>query len=500
MGTKIATIHYLWKYYDKKGLHSMKKSILLSIAAALITVGANAQSYAHYYKNLPVEIEQVKDVIIPDHRVNVVDFGAVADGETLCTEAFAKAVKYLSQNGGGHLDVPGGTYLTGPIQLKSNIDLHLIDGATILFSTDKTLFIPKKGSNALAGVYASKAQNVCISGNGTLDGQGQYWRPVKKSKVSASEWEELLAMGGTLNKKGDIWMPYNLNNGIPSIGGSAEKQEDMRNHLVQFTDCQNVMVKGVKLFNSPKFHLVPTRCKNLIVDGITVECPWNAQNGDAIDPGNVQTALIVGCTISCGDDGICMKGGIAEKGVQAGPNSDFLIQDNTVYRAHGGFVIGSEFSGGMHRLIVRNCHFQGTDIGLRFKSAPGRGGTCSDIYCYDITMKDIVDEAILFQTSYADKGAVMSATAGDDKSSFFPDFCNFTIRNVKVDGAHTAMFIEGIEGYPVHDITLENVVFKNCVKGLDLKHAQNINLIKTRIESEKGDTIDKESVSLHIKK
>ena len=452
-----------------------------------------AKDYSHYYKNLPVEIKQVTPVVVPDTRVSITDFGGVADGKTLNTEAFKKAIKALVKQGGGHLDVPAGTWLTGPIELKSNIDLHIEKGATILMSTDKTLYRRDGNKKCDAGIRASKVENVCITGQGTIDGQGQYWRPVKKIKTTDEEWAWCINLGGTLNEKGDLWLPYNLNNGIPSLGETAEEQEAMRNHLVQITDSKNVLMEGVTLLNSPKFHFVPTRCQNLIIDGVTVECPWNAQNGDAIDPGNVQTALIVGCTISCGDDGICMKGGVGEAGVKAGPNCDFLIQDNTVYRAHGGFVIGSEFCGGMHRLIVRNCRFEGTDIGLRFKSAPGRGGTCSDIYCYDIEMKDIVNEAILFQTSYADQGAVLSATAGDDKSKFFPDFCNVSISNVKVNGAKTAMKIGGMPGYPVHDISLTNVKMKNCTNGLILKYAENITLRKTKIKAKNPNDIDPET-------
>lgn len=456
-----------------------------------------AQSYDHYYSNLPVELEKVKDVVVPDYRVNVMDFGAEPGGAFLNDEAFSKAIEHLKEQGGGHLDVPAGTFLCAPICLYSNMDLHLMEGARLLFTTDKTLYLEKGRSKAKACIYARRAQNVCVTGKGVVDGQGQYWRPVKKSKVSPQEWDSLLAMGGVVSK--DIWMPFGINiDGapVPVIGKDANAQESLRNHLLQFEDCEGVLVKDVTLFNSPKFHLVPSRCRNLIVDGITVECPWNAQNGDAIDPGNVQTALIVGCSISCGDDGICMKGGVGQKGVECGPNSDFLIQDNVVYRAHGGFVIGSEFSGGMHRLVVRNCRFEGTDIGLRFKSAPGRGGTCSHIYCYDIEMKDILNEAILFQTSYADKGAVFSATAGDDKSAFFPDFCNVTISNVSVDGAKTALFIDGIPGFPVHDITLDNVIMRNCQKGLVLKNAKDITLRNVLIQSKKGDTIDAESCTV----
>lgn len=463
--------------------------LLNTIAALMLTaMTAMAQDYSQYYTDLPVEIKQVEAVTVPDNNVSLTDFGGVADGKTLNTDAFKKAISALVKQGGGHLNVPAGTWLTGPIVLKSNIDLHLEKNATILFSTDKTLFLNDDKTKCVPMIKASKVENVCITGEGTIDGQGEYWRPVKKVKTTPKEWEHYLSMGGTL--KDEMWFPFDMNNGIPNIANTPENQEKMRSHLVNITDSKNVLVQGVKLLNSPKFHFVPTRCQNLIIDGITVECPWNAQNGDAIDPGNVQTALIVNNTISCGDDGICMKGGVGEAGVKAGPNSDFLIQNNTVYKAHGGFVIGSEFCAGMFRIIVRNCKFEGTEVGLRFKSAPGRGGTCGDIYCYDIEMKDIEKEAIIYETGYADKGAVVSATANDDRSKFFPDFCNMNIYNVKVDGAKTAMKISGLNGWPVHDITLNNVFMTNCQKGLDFKNAKNISMTNVLISSKSKDKID----------
>ena len=127
--------------------------------------------------------------------------------------------------------------------------------------------------------------------------------------------------------------------------------------------------KGVTLLNSLNFHIIPTRCRMWSIDGITVKCPWNAQNGDAIDISSCRDVLIVNNVIDAGDDGICMKGGAGAAGVAAGPCENINIQDNTVYHAHGGFVIGSEFSGGMKNIVVRNNTFQGTDTGLRFKSA-----------------------------------------------------------------------------------------------------------------------------------
>ena len=488
------------------------KKLFLSALMMGAALSLSAQSkYDHYYTDLPIEIEHVQEIKFPATALNIAMFGAVPDGKTDCTEAFAAAIDSISRMGGGHVIVPRGVWKTGPIVLKSNIDLHLKKGATILGSENKELYVqkndPRDGSkkcNAL--IRATKCENVGVTGKGVIDGQGFIWRPIKEKKVVRDGglkevWDEALALGGTLkqdDKTYRIWYPFNLNPelGIPNIAATPEIQEKMRPTLVNIIDSKNVLIEGVTLRNSPKLHLVPTRIQNLIIENVTIDCPWWAQNGDAIDPGNVQVALIAGCHVSCGDDGLCMKGGAGQKGVDAGPQRDFLITNDTVYRAHGGFVIGSEYSGGMQRIIVKDCMFDGTDIGCRFKSAPGRGGWCEDIYCYNITMKDIRESAFLFQSGYADRAAGgRGATDSDDKSKFFPEWSNFTFRNITSVNAQKAVTMEGMKGLPVHNILFdgvnwyatregmtidfaEDITFQNCImtpqKENSLKHTKNI--------------------------
>ena len=464
------------------------KKIILSIVALSVSLMMTAETkYSHYYQNLPCAVEEVQEVVIPDYAVTLTDFGAVGDGQTDCSEAFAQALKHLKKQGGGHLIVPNGTWLTGPIKLISNLDLHLEPQATILFSPNKELYVQKNdtlrdGSKKChACVYGSKLENVAITGYGTLDGQGIYWRPIKQKKVTEEIWNEVQEMGGVLRPDGNsknwkIWYPFNLKKkyGIPNIANDPIIQEKMRPHLVTITDSKNVLIEHVHLLNSPKFHLVPTRVQNLIIDGVNIRCPHWAQNGDAMDPGNIQVALIVNCNISCGDDGICMKGGVGQKGVDAGPQRDFLICRDTVYRAHGGFVIGSEFSGGMQRLVVKDCFFDGTDIGCRFKSAPGRGGWCEDIYCQDLIMKNIVESAILISSGYADKGAGVSATDSDNKEAFFPDWSNITFRNITCIGSKQAVEIQGLKGKPVHNILFDEVTIIGNKKGIKMEYAEDI--------------------------
>lgn len=471
------------------------KRIILSLMAVLAVVGLQAQTkYSHYYTDLPCAVEEVQPIVFPDYTITLTDFGGVGDGVTDNTEAFAKALKHLKKQGGGHLIVPDGKWLTGPIKMVSNVDLHLENNAVILGSPNKELYVQESDSlrdgskKCRALIYGSKLENVGITGYGTIDGQGFYWRPVKQKKVSEDQWNEFLEMGGVTRPDGNsknwkIWYPFNLkkNLNIPNIASDPIIQEKMRPHLVNITDSKNLLVEHVRLLNSPKFHFVPTRIQNLIIDGVYIRCPHWAQNGDAMDPGNVQVALIVNCNISCGDDGICMKGGVGQKGVDAGPQRDFLICNDTVYRAHGGFVIGSEFSGGMQRLVVKDCRFEGTDIGCRFKSAPGRGGWCEDIYCYNIIMKDILESAFLISSGYADKGAGVSATDSDDKNAFFPDWSNITFRNITCIGSKQAVEIQGLKGKPVHNILFDQVTIIGNKGGIKMEYAEDINFVNCMI-------------------
>lgn len=464
------------------------KKIFLSALALSLSVLAFAQ-YEQYYQNLPVEVEQVKPFEFPKNNVVLAQLGAKPDGKTLNTEYFQQAIDSLSKLGGGNLVVTKGVWKTGPIELKSNINLFLRKGAYILFTEDKTQYIlpDKKGrvpEKARACITASKCENIGITGKGVIDGQGFYWRPIKEKKVvkggEGQVWQDALSLGGIVkpaDKTTGVWYPWNIKTfdgeDIPNIGNSPEEQEKMRYHLVSITDCKNVIVQGVTLRNSPKFHLVPARIKNLIIDGVTVDCPWWAQNGDAMDIGNTQVCLVVNCNITCGDDGICMKGGVGASGVERGPNRDFLIINDTVNRAHGGFVIGSEFSGGMQRLVVKNCLFDGTDIGCRFKSAPGRGGWCEDIYCEDIVMKDIREQAILFEAGYADRAVGRSATDSDNKEAYFPDWAHFTFRNITSVNAKAVLYACGMKGFPVHDIKFENCNFYGSRAGIEMDFVEN---------------------------
>lgn len=416
---------------------------------------------------------------IPDRTVSILDYGAQADGATLNTEAFRKAIDGLAKLGGGHVIVPEGLFLTGPVVLKDGVDLHLERGAVVMLSPDKADFL--NGDSIRPGISASKRHDVSITGEGIIDGSGAWWRAVKRSKVSDTEWKEFLKMGGTVSDDGSLWYPFGLHR-YEDIAPDAEAQEKLRTHLVRFTDCERVTVRGVTLQNAPKFHLVPSRCTQVIIEDVTVRCPWNAQNGDGIDIMQCQDVLVRGCLVDVGDDGICLKAGAGEKGAQDGPCKNIVIENNTVFHAHGGFVIGSEFSGGMEDIIVRHNTFSGTDTGLRFKSAPERGGTTRNIRISDIIMTDIKDEAIVFETAYVDRPAGYEDNQAATTEAFLPEFCDIVMERITCRGADTAIRASGTLA-TVHDITVKDAVILYDKTGLALDNPAMVKLENVRIEA-----------------
>lgn len=454
------------------------RKFLSALCMTFIAITTMADNYAQYYQNLPCEVKPVVAVQIPDHEVNITECGAVGDGVTLCTEAFEKAISKLTKLGGGRVIVPEGVWLTGPIMLKDNIELHVEQNAIISFAPDKRLYLDKDAtaSRVYPCIRASKRKNIAITGQGVIDGGGQLWRPVKKSKMSDVEWKSYLALGGQVTEKGDLWYPWQMKNGYPDIAATPQKQESMRNDLIRLTDCENVLVEGVTIQNSPRFHLHPCYCKNVIIDGVTVRSEWNVQNGDGIDLSDCHQALIVNSTVSVGDDGICMKSGKPSKSHPISGCEDIVVANNTVNHAHGGFVFGSETASGMRRMVVRHNTFSGTDIGLRFKSSIERGGPSEKIFISNIMMNDISDAAISFQCDYVNKQVGVETTAfTESQKRWAPQFQDIHISHVVCRGCKTGIVAAGIAGLDcVKDITIEDcsIVYNKTDKLIDEKTAQ----------------------------
>lgn len=496
----------------------MKKMILF-VVTTLITVGASARvgDFDYLYKNLPFKMERLIVPTFPDNRVSVVDFGGVGDAVTLNTEAFAKAIDALGKIGGGTLEVPFGVWYTGPITLQSNINLHLKEGALIVFSANfddyrmiETSFEGLETRRCISPLNAEGAVNIAITGRGAIDGNGMAWRPVKKSKMTEGEWKDLVRSGGVVNKSGDTWFPseksmrgYDLATGnfnVPRVRTDAEWEsvkDFLRPVMVSFSRCKGIYLEGVTFQNSPSWNIHPNMCENLILDGVTVRNPWYAQNGDGIDVESCTNVIIVNSSFDVGDDGICIKSGKDAEGRRRGMPCQNIIVDNcTVFHGHGGFVVGSEMSGGARNISVTNCMFLGTDVGLRFKSNRGRGGVVENIYIENCSMVDIATEPLLFDLFYGGKSASEQLADGDVKghtgtippvTEETPAFRNIFIKNISCRNARRAMFFNGLPEMNIQNVVVENAGIESEL-GAELSEADGVILRNVRISQRKGDT------------
>ena len=468
---------------------------------------SSASAIAQQKQSLPV----IQQVNFKKDTTSIVNFGAKGDGITLNTQSINKAIASVSQKGGGVVLIPSGLWLTGPIELKSNVNLHLKRDAILQFTDDFNQYKLVQGNwegqpawrnqSPISGV---NLENIAITGTGIIDGNGGAWRMVKKDKLTETQWKTLVASGGVVRADGKMWYPSEKtvkgsntkNAGVIEAGKTAADYEDikdfLRPNLLVLTGCKKVLLEGVTFQNSPAWNLHPLLCEDLTLRNLQVKNPWFAQNGDGVDVESCKNVLIEGSTFDVGDDGICIKSGRDEAGRKRGvPTENVIVRNNVVYHAHGGFVIGSEMSGGAKNIWVYDCSFIGTDIGLRFKTTRGRGGVVENIYINNINMIDIPGEAILFDMYYAavdpvplageKREAIKTVTVPVTEAT--PQFKNFYIKDVVANGAEKAIFFRGLPEMNIKDIHLENVTIK-AKKGIEIIEAAGIFLKNVNVITE----------------
>ncbi|RYY90828.1 MAG: DUF386 family protein [Chitinophagaceae bacterium] len=450
----------------------MKITLLGFALLGAMVLSAQTRNEQYYIKSAPFKMQLPTQPKFTTRSWSVKAFGAVPDGHTLNTAAFAKTIAACVKGGGGKVLVPPGLWLTGPIELKSGVNLVVERGAIVQFTPDRTQYAVEQlpGSTSWQvrpPIFAYKATNVAITGEGIIDGAGESWRPIKKDKVTASQWR-VATSTGFVSADGKVWWPTKEamqgEDYLKTLKGKTTltaqdylpARDFLRPHMVQLSNCTNILVEGVTIRNSPKFVFYPTASTNLTMRNVTIFNEEWAQNGDGIDISACKNVLIYKCTVSAGDDGICMKS--SSSGKLPEPRlENVVVAGCTVYRGHGGFVIGSNTDGGMNNIYVTDCNFIGTDIGIRVKSNAGRGGLVRNIHIRNIYMSDIKDEAVSFDTYYEDVTAGKEAkdvkTTAQDK---VPEFKDFYFRNVYCRGAETAVFLRGLSQMPVHDIHFDS--------------------------------------------
>ena len=401
---------------------------------------------------------------------NMKELGADPRGIESCTELINQTIEKASSEGGGTIYFPAGVYLTATIYMKNNITLYVESGAVLRFSDRFEDYLPFvkirwEGTvmNTLSPlIYAHDAENLTITGRGTLDGNGFKWWSWEK------ETRELIKKNGgklpALNKLQRMWEEANEELEISDYYKPSLERRMFRPPFIQFYECNNVLIENVKIVNSPFWTVNPEFCDNVTIKGITIN-NVPSPNTDGINPESCRNVHISDCHISVGDDCITIKSGRDAQARRLGvPCENITITNCTMLAGHGGVVIGSEMSGSVRKVTISNCVFDGTDRGIRIKSTRGRGGVVEDIRVSNIVMSNIKQEAVVLNLKYSQMPA-------EAKSERTPIFRNVHISGMTVTDVKTPIKIVGLEEAPISDIVLRDIhiqgarqkcIFEDC--------------------------------------
>jgi polygalacturonase len=393
---------------------------------------------------------------------DVRQFGAKGDGKTLDTEAIQKALDECGKATGGTVKFSRGTYYSKPLTLQAKTTVLLDAGATLQACTNQSDFMKvpgdwlqaKSGGDFIPFISGKDLTDVTFTGKGTIDGNGAVW------------WEEA-------EKARQKVSGYTL----------------PRPNLIVLTRCKNVRFENLTLQNSPKFHFVPTECEGVVVSNVTILAPEHAANTDAIDPSACKNVLITKCRIDVGDDNVAIKAGKKVEGREFACE-DITVTDCTFLHGHG-MSIGSETTGGVRNVTVRNCTFENTENGLRIKSQRGKGGIVENISYSDITMTN-VNPAITLTCYYMNNSAGDAArptVAGDNSAqvtaSNTPVYRNIHISNLKATCPQVAGIITGLPESMISNVVLENVQI-SAAKSFEIRNAKGIQLKNVAVSVKKG--------------
>ena len=492
----------------------MRGSLILVLAILFACSEKPAPKVAsnNIYDGLEFHMPHIKVPTFPDYQVSITDFGAVSDGQTMNTQAFTDAINDVARKGGGTVMIPEGIWLTGPIRLKSNINIHADAGALVIFSDNKDLYPLIKTSfeglntvRCLSPIYGKDLENIAFTGEGVYDGSGDAWRQVKKSKLTSEQWKKQVASGGIVSKDGQTWYPSKSfekgaelsDMNVPRNFTTMKQYESIRDFLrpvmVSLVSCKNVLLDGPVFQNSPAWCLHPLMCENLTVRNVDVRNPWYSQNGDGIDIESCKNSVVYNCTFDVGDDAICIKSGKDADGRKRNmPTENLIVKNCTVFHGHGGVTVGSEMSGGVKNMHVSDCTFIGTDAGLRFKSNRGRGGIVENIYISNINMINIPSNAISFNLYYNGMSVSEIMKNKKDESNTdevipkvtdeTPQFKDISIKNITCRGAQQAIYLQGLPEMNLKNVTMENLTMV-AKKGLFCMDADNVKIKNLKLKT-----------------
>lgn len=418
------------------------------------------------WAKVPEILRRIVPPTFPDREFVITEYGALAGGQHLCTEAFQDAISACHDAGGGRVTVPIGKFLTGPIHLQSNVKLHLADGAELVFSDHFDDYLPpvfvRVGGIELYNysplIYARDCTNIAVTGKGTLNGNAKAWWDWKRR-----ETKQGFKMGAA---------------GVPveqRVFGTPEAA--IRPSFLSFVSCTNILLEDFTIGSGPNWTIHPIYCQNITVRGVHILT--DGPNNDGIDPDSCRDMLIENCTFDTGDDCVVLKSGYNHDGWRVGrPTENVIMRNCTSKRGHGGLVIGSEMSGDVRNVFMENCEFKGTDRAIRIKSRAGRGGVVENIFARNLHVKNMQREVIILNMDYsADHSQVTTPSV--------PVFRNMHFENITGDGAPTAILIKGMEQSPITNISFHNMTITST-KGIVADHVQRLMFHKVNVTPSEG--------------
>ena len=380
------------------------------------------------------------------------DFGAEENSIEKNSEAIHRAIDACETNGGGSVIIPEGVWKCGPIHLKSNINLHLEKGSVLDFSKNFEDYLPTvltyRGGMALYGpspfIYARNAENIAITGDGVLQGNGYAFWGMAHSCPGMTDLRIACKERRPVEKR---------------VYGKVE--DGVRPAFVQFINCAEVLIDGVTLLNSPSWSVHPILCKNVTVRNIKISNPKGTPNTDGVDIESCRRVLVEDCKIDTADDIICIKSGRNQDGWDGAmpPCEDVLVRGCEGKNGSGGATVGSETSGGVNNVMFENCSFDGAKCGIRVKTCRIRGGYIRNVSFYNVNLS---------HSAIAGIDVDMQAYAGSFEDKLYPDnnenpevrvptVSNISARNVKSVGSPIGIRLLGLENHEIKGVELTNI-------------------------------------------
>ncbi|PDS26624.1 glycoside hydrolase family 28 protein [Flavobacterium branchiophilum] len=458
---------------------SFKVSFSILIMLLLISCASKLSSEKKSNSNwdqLNTIFKDVQPPVFPNKTFNVMDYGAISDGVFDNSDVFNKTIKTCSEQGGGLVLIPKGTYFTGPIHLDNNVNLHLNEGAEIVFSTNPkdyplvhTSFEGTELMNYSPLIYAYNKTNVAVTGKGILNG-----------KASKDNWWPWCGKSVYGWKKGDP-----IQN-VKQLMESAEKGmavkdrvfgdgNYLRPNFMEFFECKNVHLKDFKIVNAPFWIIHPIKSNHVIVDGIHIES--HGPNNDGCDPEYSKNVIIRNCTFDTGDDCIAIKAGRDSDGRRVAIKSEnILIQNCKMFDGHGGVTIGSEISAGVSNVFVENCIMDSPELdrAIRIKSNTRRGGLIENIYVRNITVGEVKESVLGIDLHYG--------VHGNQTGTFMPIVRNIFIENSTIkNGGLYGILAKGHPGFPISNIRFKEVTIEKVETDYAIENVENLKFINTYI-------------------